>query len=351
MSGSDQAYLNTRVTLLSLQLMSPETMTALARLPLAALAERLGMEALLDDASRVTVRRRVLEQALLQTLLNEMSLLARPMIPMHRDLVRAWARKFALSNLKTLIRGKLYALDPQELHAHLFELPEALRLPEELPRAENVPELLRQLESGPYHVIARQAREVYEQHREPFLIEAAIDQRYYAEIQRRIMGLDTHHQDALRRLIGSELDCVALLWLVRYRFSYRLSPSETYYRLVPSPRYLGRERLLELVNLDSLEQVLAALPAPLATAVQGCTTLAETQQRLATYTLEERRWVLHQSQSAIARALAYLMLRESNLFVLFAIAQGRLLNCSDTLIEQALELVEPQAAPLERRAA
>ncbi|MBK1719625.1 V0D/AC39 family V-type ATPase subunit [Thiocystis violacea] len=351
MSSADQAYLNTRVSMMSLRLLAPEAIGPIARMPLPALAERFGLGALLDEPSSITTRRRVLEQGLTQVLLAEMQLLMRPMSAAHRQLVLAWGRKFALYNLKTLLRGKLYALDQKEIREHLFDLPDFMRLPSELFRAENVLELLRQLEAGPYRQIARQAREVYEQQREPFALEAAVDQRYYAEIVHQIMGFDVNHLDSLRRLLGAELDRVALLWLLRFRFSYHLSPSETYYRLVPSMRLLTRERLLNLVNLESLRQVIDALPEPLNALLAKCETIAEVQPHLVSHTQGELRWILHQSQSAVARALAYLMLRESDLMLLFAVAQGRLLQFPERTIEVALDLIEAHPARADARAA
>ncbi len=46
----------------------------------------------------------------------------------------------------------------------------------------------------------------------------------------------------------------------------------------------------------------------------------------------------------MARALAYLMLRESDLLLLFAVVQGRLLQFPDQIIEVALELIEPSCS-------
>ncbi len=343
--AAEQAYLNTRVSMMATRLLAPELVGGLSKMSLQTLAERFGLTALLDDQPSRAARSRAVEQSLLQVLLAELKLLVRPMDAAQRALVLTWGRKFALYNLKTLIRGKLYALDPQEIQAQLFELPEIIRLPhQELFQAENVLELLRQLEAGPYRQIAHQAREVYERQREPFALEAAVDQRYYAEISHRILGFDVHHLDSLRRLMGAELDRVALLWLLRFRFSYRLSPSETYYRLVPSMRLLTSERLLTLVELETAERVIEALPAPLDRLLAQSGTIAEVQQRMGGYSLREIRRVLHQSQSAVARALAYLMLRESDLFLLFAVVQGRLLEFPQRAIEVALELIEPSCS-------
>lgn len=339
---ADQAYLNTRVSVMSTQLFPKELIERLPQMQLPALAERFGLGAILDEQSSTTARSRAVEQGLLHALLAELQILQRPMNATQRALLLAWGRKYALYNLKTLLRGKLYNLDQREIRDNLFELPESIRLPHhQLDRAENALELLRQLESGPYRQIARQAREVYEQAREPFALESTIDQRYYAGLARQIMGFDAHDQGSLRRLMGAELDRIALLWLLRFRFSYQLSPSETYYQLVPSIRLLNRDRLAKLVKLETFEQVLEALPDPLSTLLAGSRSIAEVQLRVGHYAASEARWILTYSQSAVARAMAYLMLREANLLMLFAVVQARLLQFADETVAIALELAEP----------
>jgi V/A-type H+-transporting ATPase subunit C len=342
-SAAEQAYLNTRVSVMATQLFEPELVPRLAEQGLDDLAERFRLDSVLDEHLSSRVRSRAVEQALIQTLLAELTILVRPMAPLERALALNWGRKYALSNLKTLIRGKLYGRDQKEIRDNLYDLPPTLRLPnrDELFRAENVLELLRQLEGGPYSLIARQAREIFEQKREPFALEATIDQRYYAGLVRQVIQFHDDNLHPLQHLLGSVLDRADLLWLLRFRFSYKLSPSETYYQLVPSFRLLGRERLLRLVNLESFDRVLEALPPPLDALLAGSTNLIEVQKRMGGYVNAEALRVLRHGRSAVARALAYLILREADLFLLFSLVQGRLLELPQELVDIALELAEP----------
>lgn len=342
MSATSQAYLNTRVTAMSTRLLEREQVQALAQLSLPELAERFQLESVLDDQLSKQAKSRAVEQTLIRVLLAELAVLIRPMTAPERGLLLAWGRKFALFNLKTLIRGKLYNLDQVEIREHLYDLPDGIGLSDqELLRAENVLELLRILEQGPHRLIARQAREVYEQRREPFALEAAIDQRYYAELVRQAMQFQGENVQSLRQLLGAILDRIDLLWLLRFRFSYRLSPSETYYQLVPSPKLLHRDRLLDLANMETFEQVLGALPSPLDTLLAGSTSLIDVQRRIGAHQHAEARQILSSGRSAVARALAYLVLRELDLMVLFSLIQGRLLALPQELIEIGVELAEP----------
>jgi len=342
MSAASQAYLNTRVSAMTSRLPPAEAIVALIPASLSEIAERFGLEPLVEENLPKRAKSRAAEQALIQVLFSDLRVLIRPMTPIERGLLLAWGRKYALFNLKTLIRGKIYDLDQAEIRTNLYDLPEHVRLPHrELFRAENVLELLRTLEQGPYRLIARQAREVFEQKREPFALEAAIDQRYYHELARLVMQFPSDNQQPLRTLLGILLDAVNLLWLLRFRLSYRLSPSETFYYLVPSFRLLHRDRLLQLVNHDGLEPLLAALPTPLDWMMAGCTSIIDVQQRIGAYTAEETRRLIAQSGSGVARALGYLTLRERQLFMLFSLIQGKLLGLPQELIEIGIEASAP----------
>lgn len=341
-SASSQAYLNTRVSVMATRLFEPALVAHLAEQGLSDMAERFGLAPVLEEAVGARARSRAIEQALIQTLLAELAILIRPMAAAERKLVLDWGRKYALFNLKTLIRGKLYDLDQKEIRENLYDLPPDVRLPhQELFRAENVLELLRQLEQGPYSLIARQAREIFEQRREPFALEATIDQRYYLGLARQVMQFHDGNVRPLQELVGAMIDRVNVLWLLRFRFSYRLSPSEAFYQLVPSPRLMHRERLLKLVNIETFEGVLEALPPPLDGLLSGSANLIDVQRRMGRYMSREALRILRQGRSGVARALAYLILRETDLMTLFSLVQGRLLDLPHELVAIAAEIADP----------
>lgn len=352
-SAADQAYLNTRVSVMAARLFDPIQVAAMADQGLDELADHFGLTAILDEHISSRAKSRAIEQALIQTLLSELTILVRPMPAPERALVLSWGRLFALTNLKTLIRGKLYDLDQKEIRENLYDLPPNVRLSlphQELFRAENVLDLLRQLEHGPYRLIALQAREIYEQHHEPFALEATIDQRYCADLVRQVMQFHDANLRPLQELVGALLDRANLMWLLRFRFSYGLSPSETFYQLVPSFRLMHRERLLSLVNMESYERVVEALPAPLDGLLANSSDLIDVQKRMGTYLCREASRILRHSRSGVARALAYLILRRMDLLLLFSLVQGGLLGLPKDLVRIAVELAE-STYPIDDRSA
>lgn len=339
-SAARNAYLNTRVAGKATQLFRAGDVERFVQLGLPELGQQFGLGTLLEDPGSARAKSRAVEQALMQVLLEELTVLIRPMDPAERGLVVAWARQFALFNLKTLLRGKIRQLDPQEIRENLYDLPPQVRLSnEDLFRVENAVELLRLLETGPLSLLARQAREIYEKRQEAFALEAAIDQRYYADMVRRVARLeDSTAQRQMRLLVGTLVDRANVLWLMRFRFGYQLSPSETFYQLVPSPHLLHRERLLELVGLDDQPKVIAALPEPLRSQLADAGNLMEIQRRLGRHMSTVAWSSLRSAQSGVGRALAYLILRESDLRLVFMLIQGRLLGLPEAYVDLALGL-------------
>lgn len=334
------AYLNTRVAAKATQLLRGGDLERMSRLGLPEIALRFGLSAILDQPGSSRAKSRAVEQALIDILLDELAVLMRPMHSAERALALAWARQYALFNLKTLLRGKIRQLDPAEIRENLYDLPAQFRLSrEDLFRAESAVELLRYLESGPLSLLARQAREIYETRQEAFALEAAIDQRYYAEMVQRVDRLeDRAGRRQARILVGSLVDRANILWLLRFRFAYQLSPSETFYQLLPSPHLLTRQRLLELVSLDEEPRVIEALPQPLRDLLGDAANLMEIQRRLSHYCAGIAWSVLRQGESAVARAMAYLVLREADLRVIFSLVQGRLLDLPAQYVDLALGL-------------
>ncbi|MEW8154741.1 MAG: V-type ATPase subunit, partial [Candidatus Thiodiazotropha endolucinida] len=262
-SNRDQAYLKTRVGVLSARLLDADEIERLKQMSLRQLGDAFDLQPIFEESIDNRQRIRLVEQALLQRLMSELSVLLRPLSGRSRGLMLYWPRKFELYNLKTLIRGKLNSLGMEEIRDNLFEMPENIRLPHEsLLQAENVLEMLRQLDQGPYALIARQARNVFEEQHENFSLDAAIDRLYYTGMLRHANITDSIDKRGLKKVIGIMVDRQNILWLLRYRLVYRFAPSEAYYLLIPYGGRLQREKLMELANLDGLETIIEHLPAP-----------------------------------------------------------------------------------------
>ncbi|MEN8178667.1 MAG: V-type ATPase subunit [Pseudomonadota bacterium] len=332
-----QVYLKTRIRILSRQLLSEEEIPALLQIPLADLLSRYSLESVLEDAGEPQHTGTMLERSMLRLLMLEFSILLYPLANKARELLLYWSRKFELYNLKTLIRGKLNGLGIETIRDDLHELPENIRLPHEmLLHAENVLEMLRLLERGSYAMIARQARQVYEEKNESFSLDAAIDRLYYTGLFKYVQASEVTDKPGLNHLVSTLIDRQNILWLLRYRFAYNFAPSKAYYLLIPSGGYLNRHRLMALSNLESFESLIGKLPSTLSMLLQGATNSMQIRQRLDLHVSREAHKLIRSSPCVVVAALSYLIAREKDLRRLFAIIQGRLLELDQAVIEEAV---------------
>ncbi len=332
----DQAYLKTRVGVFAGRLFTPDDIARFKGMELDQLGQSFDLQPLFEEPLEVRQKSRLVEQALLSRVLSEHAVLLRPTSGSTRGLLLYWPRKYELYNLKTLIRGKLNDLGMEEIRDNLHDLPENISLPHEsLLQAENVLEMLRQLERGPYAVIARQARHVYEEKNEAFSLDAAIDRLYYTGMMRHLTIANSSDKHGAKRLIGVMIDRQNILWLMRYRLVYRFSSSEAYYLLIPSGGRMQRDSLMVLANLESLEAIVEQLPAPFRGQLLEVKDITQARQRLDTFVGLEMRKLMRHSPDAVISALAYLIAREIDLRVVYAIIQGKLLGLSPQLIDAA----------------
>lgn len=336
-SSCAHTYLRTRVKILASRLFSKADIAQLLALSLDEIGEKYALQSILQEATDPLQSSHILERAMLHLLMLEFLLLLRPLVHKPRDLLLYWSRKFELYNLKTLIRGKLNDLEIETIRDDLYDLPDKIRLPHEtLLHAENVLEMLRLLEQGPYASIARQARQVYEAQNEPFSLDAAIDRLYYAGMYAHTHNASVSDKPGLNHLTRCMIDRQNILWLLRYRFAYHFAPSKAYYLLITNGGQIGRNQLMQLANLESFDSLIDNLPAPYSHHLAGANNSMQARQRLDLLVSDVARRLIRTSPCAVVSALSYLVAREKDLRRLFAIVQGRLLDLDAATIEEAV---------------
>jgi V/A-type H+-transporting ATPase subunit C len=332
------AYLNTRVSLFSGRLWQAEDFQTLLRAPIEEIPQIL-VESGLVQLAGVQPGNDIhsLEQSIIAQLLEETLILLRPLTGPGRAFLLYWTERFEVTNLKTLLRGKMTGERPAALLNRLTPMGAFGRLDvQDLSHAEDVAELLRRLETGHYSGIVRQARQAFEDSHDPFLLDAALDRSYYEGLAHRAQALEKNDGSALRQLMGSLIDRINLVWLLRYRFNYKLPPAQVYYLLVASHYGLSSARLRELAALGNLDEVLAALPEGLRQILDGADTIPEVFARMDRTAARQAEKVLASGAADIVRAFAYLLLRERDLRAVRAILRGRHLNLPIAMIEQTV---------------
>lgn len=335
MNATQYAYLHTRVNLYTEQLLSLDRLDALIDRPY----DERTHDAVQPDVAMFYTSH--MDQNHVSILLNELAVLNRSLSGSPRELLSYWAHRFELGNLKTIIRGKMTDQPRAAIEKQLQNMGIFTSLPiAELLQTETPTELLRRLEQTAYAEIARQARRLLEQGEALFALDAALDRRYFAGLARHAAAIDNGSWQPLRAIVGSIIDRVNLVWLLRYRYAYNLSPARAYYMLIPASHRLLPQQMQRLVQCATFEEAMGSLSNPFDRIVAGARNVTEV-----TLKLEQEGWriashTLYHSSFNVARALAYMMLRERDLRRLRAIACGRSMHLGGPAIRSALGLTD-----------
>lgn len=342
------AYLDTRVSLYASRLWPSGEVEALIGAPDDAIAvalSRRGLPQLAPGVAGPEPDPRSLEQHIVAQTLDETRVLLRPLSGAERAFLSFWIVRFEISNVKTLLRSKMTGERPSAVLERLTPMgPFGLLDDQELAHAEDVGELLRRLEAGPYAGIIRHARRAFEETGDPFSLDAALDRGYYEGLAARARPLEERLGGSFRRLMADLIDRINLGWLLRYRFNYGLPPAQVYYLLVRAPYGLSGPRLGQLAARESVAGVLEALPPTWRTRLAGAADISTIHARIDATTAREALRVLGSRAPALARAFAYLVLRERDLRFLRSLLRGRYLGLMPDAIRDVLRQASAEAA-------
>ena len=335
--NASDSYLNTRISTMTARLQPTAWFQQIAQADSIKTEEILPQLTLLDDlqdSEEIDP-----EELMLQTFLYEFKILLRPIGGQARRMLLQWIRRVELRNLKTVLHGALLHKPLDELRNSMLRIGDLETLPfKELLQADDILEMLRILDKTGYASMARQARHLFEEHNDPFFVNASIDQRYFNDLVVSFGWMSDNDKSWLHKLFGPVIDRHNLIWLMRYRFTYGLKPAETWYLLSPGGYRLPSSKLYNLVNLDSQERVLEQLPQPLQMIVGDTRNLFDIELKLENV-IEDQTWdLLKKRGSAIARALAWLILREKQLLRVRGILKGKQLSLGSDLVSYAMGL-------------
>lgn len=336
----DHPYLQARVRLMGGRLLPEGAVDAVIGRPFdeaRPLYRRAGAENLVQAEARGVPRS--MEQRRLTLVLADILILSRALRGRQREFLLYWTHNLELANLKAIVHGRVAGLPASRIREQLLDMGPLATLPiEDLMRADSALEVLRRLERTPFAEIAGQARRVIEERNDLFYLDTSFDRRFFGGLVARAHRTPTGDDARFRALLGSIIDRINLTWLLRYRFAYGLTPAETYYLLIPSAFLLTGSRLRRLASQDHFEEVLAQLPRPLATRLEGASSVEQVQDRLERHTRELARDAYVRSGSAFVRAFAYITLRGQDLWLLRGLARARMLEVDPALTREGLRL-------------
>ncbi|MDP1636095.1 MAG: V-type ATPase subunit, partial [Gallionellaceae bacterium] len=277
-----------------------------------------------------------LEQRRLALLLAEILVLCRAVGGHSRAFLLYWTHLFELINLKAILRRRLAGEDAAAIRGILLDMGPFAALPvDELLATDSPAEMLRRLERSPFGEIAGRARHLAATPGDFFPLETALDRRFYSGLVAHANEVRSTDRQRFLALLGTLIDGINLVWLLRYRFAYAVPPAETYYLLIDSPFRLSGDTLRKLAALSSAAALLDQLPAPLKRVVAGADTAEQAHLLVASQLAEVADEAILHSPSAFVRAFAYLLRRESDLRLLAGVLRSTRLGLMPELVHAA----------------
>jgi len=330
---AEQAYLRTRLAILNARRRRAPQLQALMELDNDELAAEFGLEPGQLDENALDL----FEQSQLQTWLNELNSLLRPLNGADRAVLVQWARRYEVLNLKALVRGKLSGLSRSEIESSLFVLPGFLHLDHEpLLNTDDVMDLLRRLKDTPYRELGRMAMRRFAEQQDPFLLDASLDQQFYSGLSNCVARLSEPDRTAMRNLVGRMVDRHNLIWLLRYRHNYQLQPAEVLYLSISGGLQLTREHLRQILQMPTLVESLERLPPGMQRLIGNSANLVEIRDALVNDLQHQAELSLRSTQSVLTSVFAYLLLRYYEIKTTNAIVQARFTRLPDELLRDAL---------------
>ncbi|MHB9034397.1 MAG: V-type ATPase subunit, partial [Anaerolineae bacterium] len=143
------------------------------------------------------------------------------------DLLMVWWQHFELENLKAVFRGVQQGLPPDAIRRLLVPLGEQTTLPwDSLIQEHSISSLIDRLVNTHYINPLRNAFAAYQRAGSLFPLEIALDIRYYRDIANVIRKLSGDDQLEARRILGTRIDMLNILWAFRHRVYYGMSAEE-----------------------------------------------------------------------------------------------------------------------------
>jgi len=336
-AAASQSYLSTRISMMSHRLQPAAWFQQIAARATSDTARIFQDLRLIDDPQQADEYHA--ESRMLETFLCEFKILLRPHKGLARRFLLHWIRHIELRNLKTILHGALLHRPTDEMRDSMLKMGDLETLPfKQLLQADDILEMLRIMDKTVYASMSRQARRLFEQHNDPFFVNASIDQRYFNDMVNSIGLMPEIDKLWLNRLLGPIVDRHNLIWLIRYRFTYHLQAPETWYLLSPGGHHLPSSKLYTLVNLESAERVFERLPEELGKIIGERRNLFDIELALERV-IEKQTWdILKQQESMIARALSWLILREKQLLRVRGILKGQQLSLDSDIVSFAMGL-------------
>jgi len=181
-----------------------------------------------------------------------------------RRLVHHFYQRYELENLKVILRTICYNLQAESAQKLLLPVTKyATFSANELLAAKNITELIERLKGSWYYEPLENSLYRFENEGETFPLEMALDLSYYKHLWEIISSLVRKDKKIAKTLLGVHLDALNIVWIIRFKESYRFSPEEILNYTLANGRHISkkvRKRLAYSISVNDIIENLEGTP-------------------------------------------------------------------------------------------
>ncbi|MEW6380322.1 MAG: V-type ATPase subunit [bacterium] len=144
-----------------------------------------------------------------------------------RRLIQHLYQKYELENLKAIVRTICQGKSKDGVEQLLVPIVEPQSFsPEALLHSRSMEEVLIQLRRTCYYRPLKNALYRFEEEKETFPLEMALDLSYYNQLWKIIASLSRGERKIVRSILGIQMDILNITWIFRFKDIYHFSPEE-----------------------------------------------------------------------------------------------------------------------------
>ncbi|MEW5801505.1 MAG: V-type ATPase subunit [bacterium] len=157
-------------------------------------------------------------------------------------LIQHLYQKYELENLKAILRIICQAKPKESMEQLLLPTGERQSFsPQALLQAGSLEEVLLKLKGTGYYRPLKNAFHRFEEEKETFPLEMALDLSYYSHLWKIVSSLGRRDQKIVKSILGVQMDVLNITWIFRFKEIYHFSPEEILNYGLTQGRYISSE--------------------------------------------------------------------------------------------------------------
>jgi len=265
-----------------------------------------------------------------------------------RDVVRGFTRKYEVENLKAALRlwfdrvVRKREIDSHTGYLYREKIHYDLNI-DQIINVDSLETIIDILANTPYAKIIKDNAARFEQARDLFAIEIALDKYYYKHLYGKAIKLDNMDYGLLKHLLGGEIDLENISWLIRFRDFYKMTIEESMANMLPFGHHFDKKALEDLFSNDSIEVLKVTierkypfLSSMITQSSGGQATLILLQKLLVQINLYEVKKMKGVYPFSIGIIMAYFLLKKNEIQKILRILNAKYYNIEEERIKSVI---------------